>query len=288
MKQQRYLIHLLLLGCLLYSCEGSNEEGPAQDVPLRFSCEVQTRGTQTATDNLVSMGVVAYHTDGAFTDEAAQQTPNFMNNQSMNKVDAVWKYSPVKYWPQGVDKKVSFFAYAPFGSSGNGGSVANGLTVANTLLTYTTPSDASAHPDLLVATPLKDQTQAESNSGITFRFEHMLACVSFSLSAVDALLVTSIKLNGVRTQGSLSLHSGTPVWSLDAMDKREITYTLPPDDLDPNKYLMLLPQTLASDVKVTLTLVGGETKEVSLTGIIAWEKNKRYNYNLQLPSPDVF
>lgn len=86
-----------------------------------------------------SFGVFAYYTQQAnWTNTQTSWTPNFMYNTHITWDDAsghnYWTYSPVKYWPNGIDaananedpsntatqktlQKVSFFAYAPFAAN---------------------------------------------------------------------------------------------------------------------------------------------------------------------------
>lgn len=61
-------------------------------------------------------------------------TPSFMHNQ-MVKFDGtnnVWTYSPVKYWPNRQNDKISFFAYAPYESDWQNGSKSGVITSAAT------------------------------------------------------------------------------------------------------------------------------------------------------------
>ena len=57
-----------------------------------------------------------------------------MHNQ-MVKFDGtnnVWTYSPVKYWPNRQNDKISFFAYAPYESDWQNGSKSGVITSAAT------------------------------------------------------------------------------------------------------------------------------------------------------------
>lgn len=83
-------------------------------------------------------GVFAYYHDASDYEheDEASNTPDFMFNEHLFWQDNVWKYSPLKYWPNettndsqspaataaGLDK-LSFFAYAPFVSTGAGGTL---------------------------------------------------------------------------------------------------------------------------------------------------------------------
>ena len=104
----------------------------------------------TATMATSGFGVFAYYTGNdtygsfrntVYTAETAPtytgpKTPNFMYNQKVYSTDAgtTWIYSPLKYWPNGnatadnagataeAEGKVSFFAYAPWVETIDGGS----------------------------------------------------------------------------------------------------------------------------------------------------------------------
>lgn len=95
---------------------------------------ITTASLKTGTHAASGFGVMGYQTaDNLTIPLSAGQTPNFMFNQQVKWADAsgVWTYSPVKYWPNGIDKanaanspsntaistntdRLSFFAYAPW------------------------------------------------------------------------------------------------------------------------------------------------------------------------------
>lgn len=92
-----------------------------------------TVGAGASTAN-VGFGVMAYNTGATeWADNQTSTTPNFMYNQQVKWNDATkaWEYTPIKYWPNGIDaanaanspsntateggvQKLSFFAYAPY------------------------------------------------------------------------------------------------------------------------------------------------------------------------------
>lgn len=170
---------LLMAGCT------QNNETEAPSVPLSFSTAVdaQTRVTDLTTDNLTSMGVFAYFTQGDFNANTA--TPNFMYDQEVERKDntSPWTYSPVKYWPNNAKDKISFFAYAPHSSK----MTTDALTMSGNAekgyptLTFT---NKTAQTDFLLATPLidKDKTAA----AIKFSLKHALTKVSFYVKNGDA------------------------------------------------------------------------------------------------------
>ena len=161
-----------------------------QDVPVAFSTYIgkagTTRAISDARDGGVTgiigsaqslnqhrgFGVFAYLSATSFTDgTAVSVAPNFMWNQQVadatDNATPVWAYSPVKYWPNGVDTQntpnspsntatetatqyLNFFAYAPYTATAASGSGAHGITgipsnsTTNLKFTYTMPENPQA------------------------------------------------------------------------------------------------------------------------------------------------
>ena len=104
--------------------------------------------------------VFAYSTGATnYTIASNTSIPNFMYNQKIYWDDAVssgaWVYSPVKYWPNGIDAdnasdpsktalqkeegKLSFFAYAPYMEEGTGTTLATNAPSGVTGINVKTP-----------------------------------------------------------------------------------------------------------------------------------------------------
>ena len=102
---------------------------------------VPTRGVDMTTESMKDdptdankyggFGIMAYFTgQDNFETVKTTVTPSFMHNQ-MVKFDGtnnVWTYSPVKYWPNRQNDKISFFAYAPYESDWQNGSKSGVIT----------------------------------------------------------------------------------------------------------------------------------------------------------------
>ena len=268
MNLKRYLAYSLL-GCLLVSCGESGEEYPSSGIPIDFSCDVLTRGDITTKDNIASMGVAAFFHSSDF-DVAGIVEPNFMKNQLMEKVskEAGWTYAPVKYWPEGDEQKISFFAYSPHSDENNG------LSLSYLQLSYVTPGNSQNHPDLLIATPQKNQVK--TSSAISFAFSHILARVSFTFEGTSSA-ISDVKLSGIKTKGDISLDNGT--WSIDGGTTGTVSYLY--ESANGKDYMMLLPQMLTAEVKLSF-FVGETSKEVALSdyGVPQWEQGLAYNYNI--------
>lgn len=139
--------------------------------------------------NYGGFGIMAYYTgrktwEQMVTDNPTDLKPTFMFNQKVtyDNVNSVWTYSPVKYWPNDTQAKVSFFAYAPYESSETGdrvGIVTSKITDTGTpkIAFSLKPSDKLEEMvDLVVATA-KDKSQTAD--AISFDFAHILSKIAF-------------------------------------------------------------------------------------------------------------
>lgn len=153
-------------------------------------------------------GVFAYYTDNSTF--VSTSTPNFMYNQKVEGVytldtngdkvytpGAAWTYSPLKYWPNESDDKVSFFAYAPYTEQPipdqNGNIVPHTMNIGNhstntaegtPSLTFYVASDVNDQVDLLWATPVLNQIKQATNENIQFTFNHALSRIGFSVQTM--------------------------------------------------------------------------------------------------------
>lgn len=204
---------------LATACTTDGEEGAeSPSVPLVFSTTVdaQTRGGALTTDNLSSAGVFAYFTNGAFDASTAQ--PNFMYNQKLEKSGGAWTYSPLKYWPNNENDRITFVAYAPYvdeTTPGGSNPSFTGLTaVGYPVLTYTVPAKEADQTDLLAAAPLKDRYySAATGSSIKLDMQHALTKVTFKVKSGDkyAKKVTSLSVTAA-AKGELHYKDGGFEW----------------------------------------------------------------------------
>lgn len=156
-------------------------------------------------------GVFAYYTDDEDFDEETS-TPNFMYNQQVTgegtttgeegstATTYTWSYTPVKYWPNEADDKLTFFAYAPYADD-------NGLTLSaltatgSPTITYKmtvetdettqektiaipTGDDVDGMVDVLYLTndreELTNLTKQDVEGTVHFTFGHALSRVAFA------------------------------------------------------------------------------------------------------------
>lgn len=194
---------LLLAGC---SQNEITEMSPDAHPAVGFSVYsgVQTKGTEIKVEHLKpGFGVFAYHTKAdAWSTASSTAAPNFMYNQKVESSDGTnWTYTPVKYWPADGEK-VTFFAYGPHsGISGSGITVPAVGSITNApKLTFAIEStgDATKMIDFVVAkneaSATQDRTHANSVSGVTFTFQHVLSRLTFDAKpSVELSTTTSAK-----------------------------------------------------------------------------------------------
>ena len=190
MKKKSLWAIIALAGLTISSC--TNDEvipNTSVDNAIEFGTYVgrdaQTRAHSIETAATLAtdggFGVYAYYTDNTNFDPASS-IPNFMKNQNVTSTNngATWTYSPVKYWPNEVNDKLSFFAYAPYD--------VNSIVTetGNPVLSFSVPTDVTSHKDLMVAdaTNLKNLTKQSTTGNVQFNFKHVLSRVGFKVEAV--------------------------------------------------------------------------------------------------------
>lgn len=287
---------LLLVTLSLIAC--SQDDLIKDDLPegaIGFSDGMLTRGTPVENaGGILSMGVFCGLTEGLFVDQTSNPA-NYMNNVNVSRKDnaTAFSYSPLKYWPVDNTKKLSFFAYAPHSSTLPAETLTFTSTGGTPDLTYTVPTDVTIQPDLVVAAPKKNLTKSDGR--IDFAMKHVLTCIGFKIAG-QGEKVTSIKIKGISTTGTLGMDvSGAINWTGLNSPQTTIEFTAGTksgveatdamtDIMNGNGYLMMIPQTLGQDAKLSITLDNGKTKEVSLSGRV-WAAGTKVGYGITL-TPD--
>lgn len=172
------------------------------DTPIEFGTYLgraaQTKGSIATLDaatvglQTTGFGVYAFYT-GTTAYEAFQtndKAPDFMANEKLTYSNG-WTYSPVKYWPNNTNDKLSFFAYAPYYDGNTATSNITAVSAKDTkgdpTLTFVVADEGgntvSNQVDLLYAC-LPDQTKPNVGTQTTFNFQHALSRIGFKAQAV--------------------------------------------------------------------------------------------------------
>lgn len=190
------LFLVLLMALLVVSCSQDEttmsipQEGNAITFGTYVGRDAQTRATSLDLDGLKAsgygFGVFAYYTDGTDFDNATS-TPNFMYNQPVNWTTK-WEYAPVKYWPNEISDKLTFFAYAPY-SNGNYHNISDFSTKTDggdPTLKFTVYETAKGQTDLLYADAanLKNLTKQPIGGTVSFPFKHALSRIGFNVQVM--------------------------------------------------------------------------------------------------------
>lgn len=206
--KKNYLFGMLALAAMtMVGC--SNDEvvnDYSQDNAIQFGTYVgrgaSSRAADITTANLgeKGFGVFAYYT-GQDVFNAESHDPDFMYNQKVvntstwNDTDKAyagdWTYDPIKYWPNNVNDKVSFFAYAPHSTTTN-----SNVTVANAdgkagypSVTFTVVNNIKEQSDLLWAAPVLNLSKNSENpidvdDKVKFVFKHALSRIAFEVQTM--------------------------------------------------------------------------------------------------------
>ncbi len=231
--QIRTLHIILCVALLLTACSGDDGTPsvtptpiPGGDQPVVFSASMATDENATTRvgfsqdidiDKLKTankgFGVFGCYT-GLHKYVDSNVSPNFMYNEHVtwNTETNLWKYDPIKYWPNGEGETnssintgenkhyVSFMAYAPYSDNIDNNPIDNPAgycipsfslqgEVGNPWLTYRLHENVENQVDLLYAshtdlTPILDLTKPAINEKVHFNFDHALACVGDKVNII--------------------------------------------------------------------------------------------------------
>lgn len=186
----------IIFPCLLAACTptGTTDETET-DRAIGFSATTTETSspraiTESTTETLTGFGVFASYT-GSADWNSGTDTPNFMYNQSVTKINQTWTYTPIKYWPNTPGEKLSFFAYAPHSTEATSYISPSGNTQTGyPFITYTVPTAENSQIDLLAAAPQMNKQKTDGQ--ITFSMYHTLTKVTIKSKNGESHTVKTI------------------------------------------------------------------------------------------------
>jgi hypothetical protein len=280
------------VAAIVVSCIAESPETPVNGHAVDFGTYTEQFQTRSEVKRAIpdggSMGVYAYLHDNSTwaADEAANKlTPNFMWNQQVTyHADGnSFVYSPLKYWPNVENDKVSFIAYYPYSAETPGslddatglktllGNADNGLPSFE----FTVKGNAAEQVDLLISdliTDLPHSRAAEDAPGapfnnlsvydhVKFVFRHALAKIEFRVIAdadirrdIVGFKVNDLKITNIYKQGKLTTTGTTFSWSNLATPQSYTCKTYEP--------YLLMPQELSDAmfyINYSITFKGYDT-----------------------------
>ena len=247
-----------------------------------------TRGTMNMSTVVDNFGVSANYIQNGSSAESEEKS--LFHNQEAKKEGSNWFVAGNATWP--LDGSVSFYAYAPYNDASlslqGGDDVVKNKTIRYTANT----DDFSKQPDLIVAKSENNAfTSSTANKAVGLSFSHALTAITFSISA-DMIpgTVKSITVSGVYGQGDYDFSNAS--WPSTSLANPS-TYVITLNDAsvkageskaltDKNSALMMIPQDLGADAKVSMVFNDGakdKTVSFSLVGT-SWTAGKHITYVL--------
>ena len=229
-----------------------------------------TRGTMNMSTVVDNFGVSANYIQNGSSAESEEKS--LFHNEKATKEGSNWFVAGNKTWP--LDGSVSFYAYAPYKDASLSLQGSNDV-VKNKTIHYTANTvDISNQPDLIVAKSESNAfTSKAANKAVNLKFSHALTAITFSVSDdMEKGVINSIKIEGVKGEGDYDL--STKEWSVSSSSAA--SYNVPISaggltvgtgtvDLAANATLMMIPQTLGDDAKVTINITPTGKSAVDLT-----------------------
>ena len=240
----------------------------------------QTRGAMNESSTVGSFGVSAvYSKDGV--------NSSLFQNEEATQNGSYWFTSSNATWP--LDGSVSFYAYAPYNEASLSLQGSDDF-VKNKTIRYTANTDLSKQPDLIVAKSESNAfTSSTANEAVSLSFSHALTAITFSISA-DMIpgTVKSITVSGVYGQGDYDfstekwIHLANPSTYVITLNDASVNAGESKALTDKNSALMMIPQNLGADAKVSMVFNDGakdKTVSFSLNGT-SWTAGKHITYVL--------
>ncbi|MCD8269912.1 MAG: fimbrillin family protein [Parabacteroides sp.] len=213
--------HLLATAALIVMAGCSQNEiteiSPDANPAVSFDIYTgaQTKGTITNNEstgpgikNTTGFGILAYYTGQTVWSATGSFTPNFMWNQQVKYESTAWKYTPVKYWPNKENDKISFFAYAPYSATQTNGSESYGIKLpansatAKPTITFTLNTNPTNMVDLVAGYQKDKQKQTTT---VDFTLAHLLSRVEFKAkldTSISSTGETHVFITGMRILGT--------------------------------------------------------------------------------------
>lgn len=239
-----------------------------------------------------SIGVYAYYHDN--TTWSAAAVPNFMWNQQATCLEkgGNFSYSPLKYWPNESEDKLSFIAYFPYTDvnavdpESAESPTKTGLTplMANSdaglpTFRFTVKETADEQVDFLVSELLPnlpngtsavspgnpdDRSELTVTDRVRFLFHHMTSKVEFRIVAATEVrkdiahfLLKSLSVSNLYRDGKLTPAYNTSTGETSyAWSEQSAKHGTSPAYTFPLKTLtgyLMMPQTLSNDVKLSIS-----------------------------------
>ena len=280
------LIRAALLGTalLLLSCTKTEVRQAYGGDAITFT-NIGTKAPVESKDDIKSFSVWGWYAD-------ADTNPSVVfDNTKVYEKDAAWTYDGLQFWQSG--KTYDFYALYPDTAtlttpdqSGKKAAESAAYDAAGNLTV--TGFDSTSGHDLMTASSIG--MSGSNPQTVAFTFSHELALVSFvGQSEGSNAQIISIKFSGVKNIGNYNA-SLSPEWTVSGNHVyEEASFELPSVPTDIFGEIMVIPQSVNDDYKLTIEYeykgIEGtsQTKEISLPdSVTKWEAGKSYRYTFTI------
>ena len=291
----------------------------SSNVPVAFGANLSAPATKTALPTGTHFGVFAYYTGTSNWNSVKNSTaPNFMYNQEVAFDGTSCTYSPLKYWPNNTNEKVTFWAYCPYSASpvifkqGTNNDFDN--TTKNIPDIRFTVTDGQT--DFMISDLAANKTKPASATPVELTFKHTLSKLSFYVKKVDPIDKYTVKLKNIRVDGiyltAVHRSSGWMNW---ASPRGSVSVLAPADASgypvlatsypasgSPQGATMLLPQSLDYEYAMlhieytidfagllqTRTMISNSPLSLLFEDLdpVAWAEGKEYNVFISITPDD--
>lgn len=242
--------------------------------------------------NVTSLNLFCAHTG---TESWNTSSPlNHFSDASLRISTPSYYVGDTQYWRRfPIEGMHTFFAY-----SGTRGVSIVSDSPGVPVIFYSPQENSRYQPDLMIADKLVDKTEADNP--LKMKMYHALSCVR--LEAINrtafTLKIQSISVSGVYASAATELDgkNGAIVWTTTGTTDGSFSvtpsgyvppYTTEPQEIHSSLYsLMMIPQKLGPEAKITVTEVNG-TEYVFSLDTKEWLRGKQVTYVLDLKYTDT-
>lgn len=278
------------VACLLGACAESTDpdmETSGDSGAIRFAGPAVTRAAVDDANGMLIDGN-SFSVWGNYTAVTGGMATSLFDAEKVTYVSGMWGYEGTRYWLPGN----TYDFYALYPSVETLGDAVSSVVCADGTFTVN-GFDATKGYDLMTAerTNIVVSEDQPAPDAVALKFQHLLARVTFAARSEGGnATVRSISLEGLAVKGDYDSSTET-AWSNTATGKvsveKETTVT-PAENVNVSGDLLLIPQSLAGGVKLTVTYDTDAEKEktasytLPATTVSKWEAANHYRYSFTL------
>lgn len=280
-KQAKLIFMAFVAAFAVAGCSDENNETVVGDRPISFANNISRAPAISVTD-----GMEPFLVWGGF-----DGTNNLFDKTVVTPQGV---YDGNRYWATG--KTHNFYALHPASLAGaacdNGG--------VRTITGFDTSKGRGKDAVDIMTAQYTGVTISEgmTPAPVPLKFRHELSRVSFSITSVEPVTISDVKLWGHGYVGNFTSAAQAP-WTITATaGEQDTPFTHQTTDVAANGKveffggdLLLIPQTLGNCYfTMTWTYENGEVRTVntplSSTAMPEWTRGKSYRYTAEIPAPD--